>query len=274
MARIVVDPSVELFVQDLGDGPAVLFVAGFGLHHDVWDRQVRQLTGLGYRAICVDQRGHGLSDKPLAGYDVELLGADLVEVIHQLGLDAVTLVGWSFGGQSAFKAAALAPELVRSLVLVGSNGVRASRGDGFPFGRPAAELLPQLVAGEESDRIRARRAGITAAFANPPDEALLSWLHRCSLQMPSWAGVQCYRSMLEADLIADISKVSCPVLQIVGEADPVFSIRGAGWLSEQLSDAALVRIPDCGHYPMFEAPEQFDAALLPFLTGLDAGAPR
>ena len=46
----------------------------------------------------------------------------------------------------------------------------------------------------------------------------------------------------------------------------VHSAKGARWLQQQLHDATLVEIPDCGHYPMLEAPDAFESALLKFIA--------
>jgi pimeloyl-ACP methyl ester carboxylesterase len=56
------------------------------------------------------------------------------------------------------------------------------------------------------------------------------------------------------------------VLQIIGALDPVHSAKGARWLQQQLPDATLMEIPDCGHYPMLEAPDAFESALLKFVS--------
>jgi pimeloyl-ACP methyl ester carboxylesterase len=53
-------------VQDVGTGPAVVLVAGFGLDPAAWNRQVRTRSRR-HRVICIDQRGHGYSDESLAG---------------------------------------------------------------------------------------------------------------------------------------------------------------------------------------------------------------
>ena len=71
---------------------------------------------------------------------------------------------------------------------------------------------------------------------------------------------------MTTDLLADVPRVTQPVLQIIGTAEPVQSAKGARWLEQQLPDARLVEIPDCGHYPMLEAADAFDAALTKFLT--------
>ena len=266
MAFIEVDAGVRIHVQDLGDGPAVALISGFGLDHELWDRQVRVLTERGLRILCVDQRGHGLSDNPLHGYEIERLAADLVSALGRLEIGSATVVGHSFGGQVAFRAAASAPELVTGLVLVGSNGVRASRSESFPFGGPPGPLLEGMMADEHTNRVSARYRTIGSAFAHEPDPRTVDWLVRCSLRMPSWAATACYRSLLTTDLLADIPRVTQPVLQIIGTNDPVHSAKGARWLQQQLSDATLVEVPDCGHYPMLEAPDVFETELLKFVT--------
>jgi len=258
--------GVRIHVQDLGDGPAVVLISGFGLDHELWDRQVRLLTDRGFRVLCVDQRGHGFSDTPLHGYDIDRLAADLVAALDRLEIGTATVVGHSFGGQVAFRAAATAPELVTGLVLVGSNGVRASRSESFPFGEPPGPLLESLLADEHINRVGARYRTIESAFAHEPDPRTVDWLVRCSLRMPSWAAVACYRSLLTTDLLSDIERVVQPVLQIVGATDPVHSAKGARWLRRHLRAATLVEIPDCGHYPMLEAPDAFESALLKFIT--------
>lgn len=191
MTYIEADPGVRIHVQDLGVGPAVVLVSGFGLDHQLWDRQVRVFTELGHRVVCVSQRGHGLSDRPLHGYDIDRLAADLVATLVRLGIDDATVVGHSFGGQVAFRASALAPQLISRLVLVGSNAVRASRSDEFPFGAPPEPVLEALLADELEDRIAARYKTVGSAFKGEPDPRVVEWLVRCSLTMPSWAAVSC-----------------------------------------------------------------------------------
>lgn len=258
----------RLHVQDLGMGAPVVLLAGFGLDHRLWDHQVRVLLDAGCRVVCVDQRGHGLSDKPVDGYDVPILARDLAAVLERLDVGPATVVGHSFGGQVAFSLAA-SSGLVDRLVLVGSNAVRASRSAAFPFGRTAETMLPGLVQAECDDRLASRVATIRSGFGSEPDARTLDWLVGMSLQMPSWAAVACYRSMLETDLVGDIALVRQPVLQVIGADDPVHSAKGARWLAERLADANLVEIADCGHYPMLEAAEAFEAALLPFVLDSD-----
>jgi non-heme chloroperoxidase len=264
MPRIDVEDRVRVHVQDLGTGPAVVFISGFGLDHELWDRQVRVLAGAGYRTVCVTQRGHGGSDHPLHGYDIDRLSADLVGVLETLGVGDATVVGHSFGGQVAFHTAATAPHLVAKLVLVGSNAVRASRSEDFPFGGPPDEIVAQMVSDEETDRIAARYRLIRSSFASEQDPRVVDWLMRTWMRMPTWSAIACYHTMLRTDLLHEIALVCQPVLQINGTADPVHSAKGSHWLNSRLCDATLIEL-DSGHFPMLEAPDQFDRALRAFL---------
>jgi non-heme chloroperoxidase len=215
--------------------------------------------------VCVTQRGHGRSEHPLDGYDIDRLSADLAATLNALGINDATVVGHSFGGQVAFHLAATRPALVARLALVSSNAVRASRSGDFPFGAPPEPMLSQLIAGEECDRIASRYPQIEQNFSAEPDPRLVAWLMDTWLQMPSWAAIACYRTMLTSDLIDRIPDVSQPLLQMIGSADVIHSAKGARWLQSRLAQGELTEL-DCGHFPMLEVPDAFDAALLGFLT--------
>jgi len=262
--HVEVEPGVSLYAQDVGEGPPVVLIAGFGLSHEVWDDQVRAL-GERHRVLCVDLRGTGRSDKPLRDYDtysVERLATDVETVLDRLDVHDAAVVGWSFGGQIAFQLAASVPDRLSRLVLVASNAVRASRSDEFPFGATPDALEAALVRGEIERRLESRRATLRSGFCREPEPDLLDWLLRCQLQMPSWAAVACYHSYLRTDLTARLPDVTLPVTQIIGAQDPVTRPDGARWLQERLADARLVELPECGHYPLFEAREPFNDALV------------
>jgi non-heme chloroperoxidase len=231
----------------------------------VGDGQVRVL-GAEHRVLCIDLRGTGRSDKPIGDYRMGRLVADVATVLEYLDLREATVVGWSFGGQVAFRLAATMPERLAQLVLVCSNGVRASRSEEFPFGPDADRLEPALVRGEAEQRIAMRRRTVRSGFHRDPDPDVVDWLLRCQLQMPSWAAIPCYGTYLRTDLVGDLASVRLPVLQLMGAEDPVTSAEGARWMQERLPDGRLVMFDDCGHYPMYEVRERFDEELLAFVA--------
>jgi non-heme chloroperoxidase len=267
--KVQVADGAELLVQDLGAGPPVVFVSGFGLDQSLWDRQVRLLAE-GHRTLCVVQRGHGGSDGPLGGYELDGLAGDLADVLDRADVTGATVVGHSLGGLVAFRLAVLRPDLVASLVLVSSNGVRASRSEEFPFGRPPEATLEAVIADELADRPGARRRGLSCFAAGEPPAPTMDWLFGVSMRMPTWAAAACYRTLLTSDQVSTVGSVRQRVLQVAGTSDPVMSLRGARWLAERLPDARLVELEDCGHFPMLERPDALDLALTGFLDAARA----
>ncbi|MFE3055770.1 alpha/beta fold hydrolase [Nocardia sp. NPDC059239] len=253
--------SPILDVQEVGSGPVVVMLAGFGLDHRLWDGQVESLAST-HRVICVDLLGTGRSSKPLTGYATVEQADLLIDTLHRLRVDRFSLVGHSFGGMVAFAVAALRPDLVERLILVGSNGVRAARSDEFPFGAPPEKMLDALVTAERTNPVASRRRTLAAGFASDPDPAVLDFLTRIFQDMPSWSAIACFEQMYATDQIEYIGRLTMPVMQVVGELDRVHPAAGAQWLQARLKSAVLEILPSVGHYPMFESP----AALSSFLV--------
>ncbi len=263
---VPVDGGVRLAVQDLGGGPALVLLAGWGLSHQVWQRQVQRLHR-SFRTLAIDLRGHGDSDAPVGDYSIRQHAADVAEVLRALGVRHAAVVGWSMGGQVAFRLAAENPDLVRRLVLVSTNAVRASRADHFPFGAPAETFLPGLLAGETGPGwVEARREMIETGMAGPARPALVDWLLGVQSRMPTWAGAACFADMFVADATGRIPAVTVPTLLVGGTADRVFSRRGAAWLAGELADARYAELDGCGHFPMFERAGDFDRIVEGFLS--------
>ena len=65
--------GTELFVQDWGSGRPVLFLAAWTFNSSIWGSQIVALNAKGYRCVAPDRRGHGRSDMPATGYDLDTL---------------------------------------------------------------------------------------------------------------------------------------------------------------------------------------------------------
>jgi len=112
--------GIRIHAVTQGTGPAVLFCHGFpGLWYS-WRHQLPVVAEAGFRAIAVDMRGYGRSDRPLHAteYGNQTIVADLTGVLDALGEEQAVFVGHDFGAQAAWAAALHAPERVRGVVSV------------------------------------------------------------------------------------------------------------------------------------------------------------
>lgn len=116
--RFVGANGSRFHVVEAGAGPLVLFLHGFPETWYGWRRQLPAVAEAGYRAVAVDLRGYGASDKPPRGYDAYTMAADVDGVIRALGERDTVLVGHDLGGLLAWMTAAFHPERVRRLIVL------------------------------------------------------------------------------------------------------------------------------------------------------------
>jgi pimeloyl-ACP methyl ester carboxylesterase len=118
--RLVGANGSRFHVVEAGTGPLVLFLHGFPEFWWCWHEILPAVAGAGFRAVAVDMRGYGASDKPPRGYDGYTMAADVTGLIRALGERSAVLVGAGSGGMAAWTAAAFHPRMVSRLVVMGA----------------------------------------------------------------------------------------------------------------------------------------------------------
>jgi pimeloyl-ACP methyl ester carboxylesterase len=174
--RVEVAPGVFLHAeQRTGERAAAPFVLVHGLASNVrlWDGVAAYLNALGHTVVAVDQRGHGRSDAPDAGYDLDTAIADLRALIDTLGLERPVLAGQSWGGTVVLEAAWRSPAAVRGIACVDGGVVDLAQA--YPVWEDClAKLTPpaldHLTLAELESRIRKGVPHFT-------DDAVRAYLH-------------------------------------------------------------------------------------------------
>ncbi|MFC8924160.1 alpha/beta fold hydrolase [Cellulosimicrobium sp. NPDC057127] len=272
--RFLHRPDGRLAYTDQGSGPLVVAVPGMGDVRSTWDDVVPPLVAAGHRVVVMDLRGHGDSDTTFRTHGDEATASDLVALVEHLDAGLAALLGSSMAASAAVVAAADRPDLVRGLVLVdgflrasGSATAQRLMRAAFrvalarPWG-PAvwSAFYGSLVKGRRPARLAAHRAAVRDNLRDP---ARLRSFRDLTLQLD--------HAVVEPRL----SHVQAPVLAVFGALDPDYAdpVAEAAFAEQALGATTLV-LPEVGHYPQLQAPEELVAATVAFLATLPTGEAR
>jgi non-heme chloroperoxidase len=264
--------GTTLAYQDYGTGTPIVFVAGWSLHGDSWEYQLHHFLERGYRCVLPDRRGHGRSDRPAAGYDVDARADDLAGLIELLDLRDVTLVAHSAGGG----------EVVRYLSRHGSDRVARiallaptipflMQTDDNPAGAPpiALEAALHQLRTDRPQWFAERAQGYFATHLRPGmSQAMIDTeVQRCLSAAP-YAVVEVQRQVFITDHRADVAALSVPTLLLHGQADQSIPIEITSREVVKLAPHAVLKeYPDAGHGLYLTHQREVNEEILAFIKG-------
>jgi 2-hydroxy-6-oxonona-2,4-dienedioate hydrolase len=254
-------------IIEAGEGPAVLFVHGFGARADRWRSTVERFAAQGYRAIAFDLPGHGFASKEVDGpCTVPQISSHLLALMDAMGIERAPLVGTSLGAHIVAHAATRAPHRVPGLVLIGALGI-------VPITKQVAETIRRNVQVREREQ-----------FANKlrfviHDPALVTpQLTEEEWRMNTAPGVAEAFVRIGNYLVDGIAgDYVAEKIRNLYESDRLLLVWGAddravppavGEACRDALGAPLIFIKNANHVPYWEQPAAFDAAVLPFLASL------
>src|SRR5262245_40787739 len=174
--QVTVAPGVALHAeQRVGDPAALPFVLVHGLASNLhlWDGVAQELHARGHTVIAVDQRGHGRSDAPESGYNLDTAVADLLALVHSLELVRPVLAGQSWGGNVVLELACRRPDAVRGVACVDGGIIELA--SWYPtWDACLAALTPPSLEHLTMDGLRAR---LRQSNSSLPEQALAAYEH-------------------------------------------------------------------------------------------------
>ncbi|RJL22002.1 alpha/beta fold hydrolase [Bailinhaonella thermotolerans] len=284
--RAVHAGGTRFHLVEAGEGPLVLLLHGFPEFWWAWRNQLVSLPAAGYRAVAVDLRGYGASDKPPRGYDLVTLAGDVSALVRALGEAGAFVVGHDWGGMLAWTTGAYHPKVVQRLVAVSAPHPLRLRHAMVtdPFGQLRAgshafgfqlPLIPER-------RLLANNAAMVGRmlreWSGPgwPDEETVR-RYRQVIQIPNVAhcAMEYHRWFARSTLRPDglrfarrmRTAIQVPTLQLHGALDTLILPRSAQGSSRYVAAPYRWRlIEGAGHFPHEERPDAFDAELTAWLA--------
>ncbi len=209
-------------------------------------------------SVLIDLPGFGRSSRPDRTYPVGRASAAVVALLDAIGVRRAVLLGCSYGGHVALRAALDAPDRVAGLVLVASGGLDPS---------PPAELIAAYdQAAMMSRPLTAVAAACSALIASPNSETRRFTERRLAVHAAAQSGASesahDYRAIARSvdgairdDAARQLHRVAAPVELVHGAHDPLVAPAVVERASRRLRDATLTVLPASGHVPWLEEPD-------------------
>ena len=279
-AYAIAPDSIRLWYRVVGDGRRTVIVPN-ALYYGT---RLDTLALSGWRVVLYDPRGRGRSDSvPAEKLSLDHNVADVEVIRNAVAVDSAALIGWSGMGMELFVYALRYPHRVTRLVQLAPVGPRwvpwgdslvSSRGartDTAASGRLRARVSAGEFAGDDVRLCREMaRVQQPAAFGDTSLVHLAPDVCHLPNEWPSRIGAYFaafFPTLGEFDWRPDLSRVTVPRLVIHGERDNTPLAGNQEWVAGQPT-ARLLVIPEAGHWPHFERPEQTLSAIRVFLDGL------
>ena len=274
MGTITTNDGTQIFYKDWGTGQPVVFSHGWPVNADAWDDQAMLVASNGFRAVAHDRRGHGRSSQPWTGHDLDTYADDLAQLIEQLDLREVVLVGHSTGGGEVTRYVGRhGSARVAKVVLLGAITPLMLKTPANPNGTPI-EAFDGIRAGVSGDRSQFYQ-DLSESFygANRPGNQVSQgmrdsfWLW--SMQVGLKGAYDCIKAFSETDLTEDLQQIDVPTLILHGDDDQIVPIDASARRAVELvKDVTLKVYPGAPHGLAQVAPykDHFNTDLLDFLS--------
>jgi len=258
--------GIELYYEIHGVGAPLVLISGLGYSLWQWHKMVPFLAEH-FQIITFDNRGVGHSDKPIGPYTAQMLAADTIGLLDELGIEQAIIVGHSMGGFIAQAMALDFPQRVSKLILCSTNF-------GGPRHVPVTPEAMKVLSDVTTDALTRFKNGLSVSTAP-------GWVEKNPQSIEEWIQWRAvnpiepvhYQSQLAIGLALmpeaaafehKLPRLSLPTLILFGEHDKVVPPANASLLSKQIANSKVIIFPDAGHFFPVEIPEAAARVIIEF----------
>jgi 3-oxoadipate enol-lactonase len=253
--------DAEIFYEMRGEGPAVVLLHPFPVHHEFWLPVIPALESR-YRLILPDLRGHGESGVGEGPAVMAKHAADIMRVMDAAGADKAAFIVCSIGGYIVFEILRRYRQRVSALALcctkpqADTTEARANR-------LKSAETVLEQGTEQFLEGLVPKLAGATTVATRPD---LVERARRMMRKMSAEDVSLVLRGMAERpDSTRDLKHISVATLIVLGEEDGFSTAADGELMRQNIPGSRLKMIPKAGHYAPWERPEAVGPLLRQFL---------
>jgi pimeloyl-ACP methyl ester carboxylesterase len=238
--------DAKLYYEIYGRGkPFVLLHGGVYGYIDEYEPFIERLSQ-SYQVICIATRGHGKSEAGKEDFSFNQRAEDAYKIIRSITKDSVIVLGFSDGGYSAFRLAALHPEMVKKLIVIGAGDYETNTK------KQKFNYIPEGLMQYDSAFFKSRLALM------PEPQRWREILTKLSkMYNEDTTSTEVFR------------KIKCPTLVIGGDRDDYISPESMVSCAKSIPNSQLSIIPGCSHVVFFCNFPAVREAIGPFLSNKD-----
>jgi pimeloyl-ACP methyl ester carboxylesterase len=277
--RFVETNGVRLYCRVAGSGPVVLLLHGFPETSHAWRHQIDALAPH-FRVVAPDLRGYGSSDKPpgIAAYRREVLGTDVLGLIHAFDAERAHVVGHDWGGGVAWTFAMQHPDALDRLAVINCphpvpmakalrSNWRQIRRSWYIFAFQIPWLPEWALTRDNAHALRealrrsAKRGGTFA------QDDLDAYARAFAASGAATAAINYYRAAFRQGARVRGPRITAPTLLIWGEDDVALGKELTYGMDDLFAGELRIEyLSDTSHWVMEERPAEVNRLLLDFLA--------
>lgn len=256
MPHISMNDKTKIYYNDVGLGHPVILIHGWPLNADMWEYQSTMLVENGFRVVSYDRRGFGRSSQQSLSYNYDTFANDLHEIIEQLELDNVSLVGFSMGGgEIARYLSRHGSSKVASAILISAVIPYMLKNESNPHGVDEG-VFDDIINNLKEDRPKFIADfcktfygdGFIMASVSPE---IHNWTSFLAFQASPKATIDCVTAFGKTDFRPDMQAFDIPTLIIHGTSDKTVPIKPTGEAAAKLIRMATFKSYDGAAHGLF-----------------------
>lgn len=269
MPYLELDDGVRMWyeIQGRENGRPILLYHGWGASIAFWSEQIPLLLEMGYKVIALDGRGHGKSDKPRKGYNLDRLRQDFINFQNTIKLDEWAIIGHSAGGGVAQITYHDYPERTKALILIDTSYTIVETFQQKLFWN----LLPTPLTMTLNPLLRWSVRTISnlsipfiALGMNKPVQTVKTWVRDLNA-VPSYVIIEEIKQIANYNLEEKLGEIKVPTCLICGNLDTITPLSMMRKMQQKIPDAKLCVIKNAGHFALITQAGQVNRYIQEFL---------
>ncbi|MCS2159158.1 3-oxoadipate enol-lactonase [Scandinavium sp. H11S7] len=239
------------------NAPVLVLSNSMGTSLSLWQPQIQALSAY-FRVLRYDTHGHGQTTKR-GKVTLAQLGEDVIALLDHLNIDKACFCGISVGGLTGLWLARFAPERFYGFAVANTAAKIGDQASWLSRARAVRQEGMDVVAAGTADR------WFTPTFRQHSPEVVDQLVHELTHMDPEGYAEGC-EALAAADLRAEVSAITAPVMIIAGEYDPVTTRVDADFLHKNIAGSQCVTLP-ASHLSNVEAADEFTSVVLSYFRG-------